>query len=82
MINFEEITEDVLRRMLVDIDCFVVDGTEFWVTGAEEDGVSLTLDGCIPDYKTYEELVNIIHNHKYYCDFYESVEVTDIEKYK
>lgn len=82
MINFEEITEDVFRRMLTDIDCFVVDGTEFWVTGIEEDGVGLELDRCIPDYKTYEELVNIIRNHKSHCEFYKSVEVTDIEKYK
>ena len=82
MINFEEITEDVFRRMLKDIDCFVVDGTEVWVTGIEEDGVFLELDRCIPDYKTYEELVDIIRSHKRYCEFYESVEVTDIEKYK
>lgn len=82
MINFEEITEDVLRRMLTDIDCLYIDGTEFWVTGVVEDRVSLTIDGCIPDYKTYEELVNIIQNHKRYCEFYKSVEVTDIEKYK
>ena len=82
MINFEEITEDVLRKMLTDIDGFVVDGTEFRVTGMEEDGVSLELDGCVPDYKTYEELVNIIRKHKRYCEFYELVEVTDIEKYK
>jgi hypothetical protein len=82
MINFEEITEDVLRKMLTDIDSFYIDGTEFWVTGIEEDGVLLELDRCVPDYKTYEELVNIIQNHKGYCEFYKSVEVTDIEKYK
>jgi hypothetical protein len=82
MINFEDITEEVLRRMLTDIDCLYIDGTEFWVTGIEEDGVSLELDRCVPDYKTYEELVNIIRNHKRYCEFYKPVEVTDLEKYK
>lgn len=82
MINFEDITESVLRKMLQDISSFVVDGTEFFITGLEEDGVSLELDGCVPDYKTYEELVDIIRNHKYYCEFYEEVEVTDLEKYK
>ena len=82
MINFEDITESVLRRMLQDISSFVVDGTEFYITGQEEEGVSLELDGCIPDYKTYEELADIIRNHKRYCEFYKEVEVTDIEKYK
>lgn len=37
MINFEDITESVLRRMLQDISSFVVDGTEFYITGQEED---------------------------------------------
>ena len=82
MINFEDITESVLRRMLQDISSFVVDGTEFYITVQEEEGVSLELDGCVPDYKTYGELVDIIRNHKYYCEFYKEVEVTDIEKYK
>lgn len=82
MINFEDITEAVLRRMLQDISAFVVDGTEFYITGQEEDGVCLELDRCIPDYKTYEELADIIRNHKRYCEFYKEVEVTDIEKYK
>jgi hypothetical protein len=82
MINFEDITETVLRRMFQDISSFVVDGTEFYITGQEEDGVYLELDRCIPDYKTYEELADIIRNHKRYCEFYKEVEVTDIEKYK
>lgn len=82
MINFEDITEAVLRRMLQDVSSFVVDGTEFTITGQEEDGVSLELDCCIPDYKTYSELVDIIREHKHYCEFYKEVEITDIEKYK
>ena len=82
MIDFEEITEDVLRRMFQDINSFIIDGTEFYIVAQEEDGVHLELDHCVPDYQTYEELVNIIREHKHYCEFYKEVEVTDIEKYK
>lgn len=70
MINFEDITEAVLRRMFQDINSFVMDGTEFHIVAQEEDGVHLELDRCVSDYQTYEELVNIIRGHKYYCEFY------------
>lgn len=82
MINFEDITEAVLRRMFQDINSFVMDGTEFYIVAQEEDGIHLELDRCVSDYKTYEELADMIRKHKYYCEFYKEVEITDIEKYK